>query len=73
MVETIKCDHCGAEARHVVTKEFDGKVLNFCCRGCLGVYEMMREERLLQAEAEEKYFAPTPLKNAGQVDTKNPK
>ncbi len=44
MVETIKCDHCGAEARHVVTKEFDGKVLNFCCRGCLGVYEMMREE-----------------------------
>jgi len=47
MVDTIKCDHCGAEARHVVTKEFDGKVLNFCCRGCLGVYEMMREERLL--------------------------
>ena len=56
MVETIKCDHCGAEARHVVTKEFDGKVMNFCCRGCLGVYEMMREERLLQAEAEEKSF-----------------
>jgi hypothetical protein len=47
MVETIKCDHCGAEARHVVTKEFDGRLMNFCCRGCLGVYEMMREERLL--------------------------
>ena len=46
MVDTIKCDHCGAEARHVVTKEFDGKLLNFCCRGCLGVYEMMREEGL---------------------------
>ncbi len=62
MVETIKCDHCGAEARHVVTKEFDGKVMNFCCRGCLGVYEMMREEGLLQAEAEEKFFTTTPLK-----------
>ncbi len=44
MVDTIKCDHCGAEARRVVTKEFDGKILNFCCRGCLGVYEMLREE-----------------------------
>jgi hypothetical protein len=50
MVETIKCDHCGAEARHVVTKEFDGRVMNFCCRGCLGVYEMMREEKMLKGE-----------------------
>jgi hypothetical protein len=46
MVEPIKCDHCGAEARRVVTKEFDGKILNFCCRGCLQVYEMLREEGL---------------------------
>ena len=54
MVDTIKCDHCGAEARRVVTKEFDGKVMNFCCRGCLGVYEMLREERRLnQAQAEQ--------------------
>lgn len=52
MVDTIKCDHSGAEARHVVTKEFDGKVMNFCCRGCLGVYEMMREEGL-QNQAQE--------------------
>ena len=29
MVDTIKCDHCGAEARHVVTKEFDGKADEF--------------------------------------------
>ena len=48
MVDTIKCDHCGAEAnaKYVITKEFDGKTLNFCCRGCLQVYEMMREESL---------------------------
>jgi len=46
MVDTIKCDHCGAmgNAKYVITKEFDGKVLNFCCRGCLQVYELMREE-----------------------------
>ncbi len=45
MVEKIKCDHCGAEAlaKYVVKKEFDGKMLNFCCRGCLQVYEMMHE------------------------------
>jgi Putative metal-binding domain of cation transport ATPase len=46
MVDTIKCDHCGAEVRHVVTKEFDGKLMNFCCRGCLAVYELQREEIL---------------------------
>ena len=46
MVDTIKCDHCGADARHVVTKEFDGKLMKFCCRGCLAVYELQREEIL---------------------------
>jgi len=47
MVDTIKCDHCGAEAnaKYVIKKEFDGRVLNFCCRGCLQVYEMLREEQ----------------------------
>ncbi len=47
MVETIKCDHCGAEAnaKYVIKKEFDGRILNFCCRGCLQVYEMLREEQ----------------------------
>jgi hypothetical protein len=46
MVDTIKCDHCGAmaNAKYVITKEFDGKMLNFCCRGCLQVYELMHEE-----------------------------
>ncbi len=50
MVDTIKCDHCGAEAnaKYVITKEFDGKTLNFCCRGCLQVYELMREEESSQ-------------------------
>ena len=54
MVDTIKCDHCGAEARRVVTKEFDGKLMNFCCKGCLGVYEMMREESLMNQAQEQK-------------------
>ena len=54
MVDTIKCDHCGAEARHVYTKEFEGKVMNFCCKGCLGVYEMMREEGVLNQDNENK-------------------
>ncbi len=46
MVDKIKCDHCGAESIRPVTKEFNGKVMNFCCRGCLQVYELMREEGL---------------------------
>jgi hypothetical protein len=48
MVDTIKCDHCGADgnAKYTITKEFDGKTLNFCCRGCLQVYELLHEETL---------------------------
>ena len=50
MVDTIKCDHCGAEAnaKYVISKEFDGKTMNFCCRGCLQVYELLHEETSLQ-------------------------
>ena len=56
MVDTIKCDHCGAEgnAKYTITKEFDGKTLNFCCRGCLQVYEMLYEETLAQQPKAEK-------------------
>jgi copper chaperone CopZ len=46
MVETVYCVHCGAAAKHPVTKKIDGQVLTFCCRGCLQVYEFMREEGL---------------------------
>ena len=55
-VDVIKCDLCGAVARHVVTKEFNGVVKNFCCRGCLSVYELMLAEGLQPAEAEEKFI-----------------
>jgi len=54
VVDKIKCEHCGAETKHPVTKVIDGKTLNFCCHGCLGVYEFLREEGLLeQVKAEE--------------------
>ncbi|MBI4787011.1 MAG: heavy metal translocating P-type ATPase metal-binding domain-containing protein [Chloroflexi bacterium] len=54
MVEPIKCEHCGAETKHPVTKVIDGKTLHFCCGGCLQVYEFLREEGLLeQVNAEE--------------------
>lgn len=44
MVETVTCVHCGAAAKHPVTQTFDGQVRAFCCRGCLQVYEFLREE-----------------------------
>lgn len=54
MVDPIKCEHCGAETKHPVTKVIDGKSLNFCCGGCLQVYEFLREEGLLeQVKADE--------------------
>ena len=50
----VKCEHCGAETKHPVSQEIDGETLHFCCHGCLGVYEFLREEGLLeQVKAEE--------------------
>jgi copper chaperone CopZ len=46
MVETIPCELCGAESKHPVTKTIDGRELNFCCAGCLQVYELMQDEGL---------------------------
>ena len=43
MVETIYCIHCGAEAKHPVVKSINGLSLNFCCGGCLQVYEILHE------------------------------
>jgi len=46
MVKTVHCEHCGAETKHPVTKTIDGRALDFCCAGCLQVYEFLREEGL---------------------------
>ena len=46
MVGTVHCEHCGLETKHPVTKTIDGRALNFCCTGCLQVYELLREEGL---------------------------
>ena len=54
MVETIYCVHCGAIAKHPVTKMIDGQTLNFCCGGCLQVYEMLHEEGLASEPVEAK-------------------
>jgi len=47
------CEHCHAETKHPVTKVIDDRVLNFCCHGCLQVYEFLREEGLLEQVKEE--------------------
>ena len=50
----VKCEHCGLETKHPVTKTIDGRALNFCCTGCLQVYEFLKAEGLLeQVKAEE--------------------
>ncbi len=46
MVDTVYCVHCGAVAKHPVTKIINGQSLVFCCGGCLQVYEMMHEDGL---------------------------
>jgi copper chaperone CopZ len=46
MVEPVYCVHCGAVAKHPVTKIINGQPLSFCCGGCLQIYEMLLEEGL---------------------------
>jgi uncharacterized Zn finger protein len=51
--QVARCEHCGAETKHPVTKMIGGRELNFCCAGCLQVYEFLIEENLLdQVKAE---------------------
>ncbi len=62
MVDTVKCEHCGAETKHPVVKVIDGKTLNFCCGGCLQVYTFLREEGLLEQVRAEEERARDPKK-----------
>ncbi|MBI5649075.1 MAG: heavy metal translocating P-type ATPase metal-binding domain-containing protein [Chloroflexi bacterium] len=44
----VTCEHCGLATNKPVAKIIDGRELNFCCHGCLNVYEFLREEGLLE-------------------------
>jgi hypothetical protein len=44
----VTCEHCGLETNKPVKKNIDGRELNFCCHGCLNVYEFLREEGMLE-------------------------
>ena len=50
MVEAIRCELCDAVAKYPVMKIIDGRELNFCCAGCLQVYELTRDEGLNGAQ-----------------------
>jgi len=62
MVEAIRCELCGAESKHPVTKVIGGRVLHFCCAGCWQVYELQHEEAsgTNQSEVEPAVRAPLP-------------
>ena len=70
MVEKFRCELCGAEAKHPVTKEIDGRALNFCCKGCLQVYELQREEGLLPDQNGHDLPAQFQKEQASAVDGK---
>jgi copper chaperone CopZ len=64
MVETVTCVHCGAVAKHPVTKVIQGQALTFCCNGCVEVYEMMLAEGLVEVpKTQPAPSAPLPDKN----------
>ena len=78
MAKTMKCEMCGAKAHRMIEKEFDGRVMSFCCRSCVDVYQIMRAEGLVQTESEDLFFTMArrknvPLKSAGQAGMRLPK
>jgi len=42
--ETKTCYHCGAKSKHVIAFES----LDFCCNGCLSVYQILEKNNLCQ-------------------------
>lgn len=44
MNETKTCYHCGAKTKHVIAFES----LDFCCNGCLSVYQILEKNNLCQ-------------------------
>lgn len=63
MVETVYCVHCGAIAKHPVNKTIKGQSLDFCCGGCVEVYEMMHEEGLDSGLGLPEITNPNPVAN----------
>jgi len=46
--ERVQCDHCLQETteKTAITALIDGERKQFCCRGCLGVYELIHSQSL---------------------------
>ncbi len=44
----VVCDHCRLEfdEKVMIKDEADGKVIYFCCKGCQGIYHLLRSEGL---------------------------
>ncbi len=44
----VRCDHCLLEIRKAaaITAVIDAEEKHFCCRGCLGIYELIRNNAL---------------------------
>lgn len=61
MVENLVCELCGAEAKHPVSKIINGRELNFCCNGCLQVYELSMDD--------DQPSPPTPVPNRSGIET----
>ncbi len=67
MVDTIRCEHCGAETKHPVTKTMGGASAQLLLLRMVQVYELMGEEGLLgQVKPEEQREANS---NQGKVSS----
>lgn len=42
----MRCDHCGLTSDVFITEEIGGKEVNFCCKGCQGVYHLLKDSNL---------------------------
>ena len=69
--DNVKCDHCLQETsrKSTITAPFDGETKQFCCRGCLGVYELVHSNSLDAFYNQRCDWKPGPPPNSAKLDS----
>ncbi|NTW55831.1 MAG: heavy metal translocating P-type ATPase [Chlorobiaceae bacterium] len=69
--DTIRCAHCLQETGpgSAITATIDGEEKQFCCHGCLGIYELIRKNSLDAFYSKRCDWQPGPPETGARIST----
>ena len=69
--DTIRCAHCLQETGpgSAITAKIDGEEKQFCCHGCLGIYELIRKNSLDAFYSKRCDWQPGPPETGARIST----